>query len=310
MTDTELDPRWNERPPARKRREAAERNAQTDTTDLGGAPTFAEARQLDLAMSLAREALMAGLDPEDLQGLLTDPSSDQYAAVAEKILNAPQVSKRATGLATMLDKKLAALVAANEAGVDPEAPDAPDDDAETDAAADDEDPGLALLTLIAGTDTEEDQVELLTQLVGDADTAASLLNDLAEAESEEDQLALLASATAGEHAVASDDEPDDDETATLRQENELLKLAATNPAGVKAMQALIGAGTLEEQVLALQALLDGRPVPQVDRNNAPRPLRSGLQSALSADGMSDEVADALLGTAGKGALVSSRRAGY
>lgn len=297
----ELDPLWNENGAARRSRQYAERAAGVEP-NLDGAPNAREAATLDNATALAREALAAGLDADDLEGLRTlDPASEAYAAVVDKILTAPAVNKRFTGMVSLFENKIAELVAARDGE-----PVADDEPAETDAAADDgDDPGLALLTLIADTDSEEAQVELLTQLVGDEDTAASLLNDLAEAESEEDQLQLLARAT-GEPAVASDDEPDD-EAANLRQENELLKLAATHPAGVKAMQALIQGGTLEDQVSALQALMDGRPVPQVDLNNSPRPLRSGVQSALSADGMSDEVADALLGSAGKGALVSSRR---
>jgi hypothetical protein len=306
--EADFDPLWaNEGGITRKRRQANERLAQQaeDGPSLDGAPNQREAANIDQAVALAKEALAAGLDPEDVAALGNlDPSSDEYLAVVDKILMAPQVSKRFSGMVNLFDKKLAELVAArDEEPVDGDAP----VDQPADATAVSPEAVDTFLQALGGADDATDQVELLAQVFGDED-AGAILTELSATEDYDEQVALL---TARMDALPVDDpepETDAEEEADPETQADLLALAEKYPAGAKALRSISG-GTVEQQLAALQALIDGRPVPTIDRNNPARPLRVGYESALSADGMSDEVADALLGGAGNGSLITSRRRG-
>lgn len=121
-------------------------------------------------------------------------------------------------------------------------------------------------------------------------------------------------------------EEGEDEITTLRRKVELYENRERFPKGADLMARLMEAESLDDQLALIEQAFgpeaasqvaesvaeestDETPVPEVDRNSPMRPLKAGGQSALSADEMSEEVADALLANAGKGSLVSSRRIG-
>lgn len=119
------------------------------------------------------------------------------------------------------------------------------------------------------------------------------------------------------------------ETAALRRKVELYELAGQYPRGVELMSALMGDDVpdLEAQLALIEQKFGAgaaaqvaeaaagqepasgaqTPVPEVDRNNPSRELQHGAQSAITADEMTDEAADAILAGLGKGALTELRR---
>lgn len=123
------------------------------------------------------------------------------------------------------------------------------------------------------------------------------------------------------------EEEEGDELDMLRREVEILRSRDRFPRGADLLTKLSEAETLEDQLSLIEqafnageittgeaaqaaqaavaqeaASTDTTPVPEVDRNSPGRELKPGLASALSSGGMTDEVADALLADAPKGAL--------
>lgn len=118
----------------------------------------------------------------------------------------------------------------------------------------------------------------------------------------------------------------DDELNELRREVEILRSRERFPRGADLMTKLADAESLEDQLALIEEAFnagaitgaqaaqaadaavssdaggDETPVPEVDRNSPARSLRAGLQSSLQAGEMNDEIADALLADAPKGAL--------
>jgi len=298
----------NEDGHARQRRQGAERLAAQagsaplvagKTLDELGDLTMAEARSVDLLASLHQQGVDRGLTPDQLADLRMGEETPEFAAALNLILD-PAVTKKDL-LTELFDSQIAE--ADGQDG-------APEPEAEVAATIADDDPHLRLLNELSDLGDEDAQLAALKSILDDDDESANLLRAVADAADLQTQIDLLRAALEFDDSLP---DAEGEELESLRLHNQMLALAQTNPKGAELLQALAAAETLEEQGAILEALAAGAPlppVPDVDRNNPARPLSAGTQSALSADGMTDEVAAALLAEAGPGSLVSSRRGGW
>lgn len=142
------------------------------------------------------------------------------------------------------------------------------------------------------------------------------------------QRELQAASLSPEEREQFDAQTTEAETDALRRQVALFELAEQFPKAAPLMRQIMSADSLDAQLAlieqsfgagaaaqAAQAAASAEApaspaetvVPEVDRNNPSRTVEQGLASALSADEMTDAAADAILGSLGKGGLVTSRK---
>lgn len=298
--DSTMNDLWNESGRTRRRREADERD---DTTAesiadaliaTAGGSTGAEIEEADRLGSMIREAQVLGLTSEEMETLRTMPiQSAEAQAVFDRatdiLLNAAARGKQ--GLQSMFDKKLNAILRGEEVEDGVEAEDQTFDDGnavEYETEGEQEDGG------------EEDAEE--------AYTAETFLQAVMNAGSDEERLDLIQRLAAGTQVDNSPSE----ELERLRMENQVLALAVTHPKASQILKQLTDAPTLQEQAELIERLATGQqaPVPEVDRNNRPRPLTPGIESALAGAEMTEELADILIANAPKGSWSEMQRKGF
>lgn len=134
------------------------------------------------------------------------------------------------------------------------------------------------------------------------------------------QMSQLKTALSPEEQEQLDADGEKAELAELRRRNALLELRKDHPKEVDFFMQVMDAETLDDQIAVIAKFLGpavaaqveeaaeeaaDKTVPEVDRNS---PARSKPASALLAghSEMTDEIAEAILKTGGKGALVKGR----
>ena len=140
------------------------------------------------------------------------------------------------------------------------------------------------------------------------------------------QRELQAASLSPEEREQFDAQTSEEKMAELQRKVDLYEQRDRYPRGADLLAKLFEADSLDAQLALIESSLgseaaaqvaetvaaqaDGNvtPVPEVDRNNPGRPIQAGAQSALTSDEMNDAAADAILASAGKGALVQSRKA--